>query len=120
MRARLEFTTAKSAAYKKARPDAEAPGTWRERLFYFSRSGADAVAPPIDRARIGSCRPSGWFNLHERATKSLVALALRLRLGPQSRADKAPKTLPAAEMSYYERISFEEGADDDGVDRGRS
>jgi phage terminase small subunit len=66
-------------------------------------------------------RPSPWLAIHERATKNLIALALRLRLGPQSRADKAPKTLPSAELSYYERMALED--DDDGdegdPDRGR-
>ena len=31
-------------------------------------------------------RVSPWFTIHQQATKSLTGLALRLRLGPQSRA----------------------------------
>ena len=30
-------------------------------------------------------RVSPWFTIHQQATKSLTGLALRLRLGPQSR-----------------------------------
>jgi hypothetical protein len=56
-------------------------------------------------------RISPWFAIHERATKSLVALALRLRLSPQARADKAPKTLPRP-TSYYDLQQLEDGRDD--------
>jgi hypothetical protein len=63
-------------------------------------------------------RPSPWFSIHERATKSLVALAMRLRLSPQARADKAPKSLPAS-TSYYDRMSFEEGNRDDEAEPDR-
>jgi len=63
--------------------------------------------------------PSPWIAIHERATKQLIALALRLRLGPQSRADKAPKTQPAGTLSYYEQMTLE-GDDGDGdPDRDR-
>jgi hypothetical protein len=55
---------------------------------------------------------SPWFSVHERATKGLTLLALRLRLGPQSRASKAPKTL-AGELSYYDRRALEDGRDDE-------
>jgi hypothetical protein len=51
-------------------------------------------------------RVSPWFAIHERATKGLTALALRLRLGPQSRAKKAPKS-KAGPVSYYERMTLE-------------
>jgi phage terminase small subunit len=49
---------------------------------------------------------SPWFSIHQQATKSLNALALRLRLGPQSRARKAPKTL-AAPLSYFDLQELE-------------
>src|SRR6516225_9670738 len=58
-------------------------------------------------------RVSPWFTIHARATKELALLALRLRLGPQSRASKAPKTEPAENLSYYERQMLEDD-DDDG------
>jgi phage terminase small subunit len=51
-------------------------------------------------------RVSPWFTIHQQATKSLTGLALRLRLGPQSRAPRAPKT-KAATISYYERMTLE-------------
>ena len=56
-------------------------------------------------------RPSPWIAIAERASKQLVALSLRLRLGPQSRANKAPKTEAPGQQSYYERMAAEE---DDG------
>ena len=58
---------------------------------------------------------SPWFSIYTQATKQLNGLALRLRLGPQSRASKAPKTLPR-ELSYYEEMQLAEaeGDDDDG------
>jgi hypothetical protein len=55
---------------------------------------------------------SPWFSIHQQATKSLALLALRLRLGPQSRASKAPKTL-VGELSYYDRRALEDTHDDD-------
>jgi hypothetical protein len=66
-------------------------------------------------------RVSPWFAIHERATKGLTLLALRLRLGPQSRASKAPKTLPG-ELSYYDRRALEDGRDDEDneTDQSRS
>jgi phage terminase small subunit len=64
-------------------------------------------------------RPSPWIAIAERASKQLVALSLRLRLGPQSRADKAPKTQPAGQLSYYDQMTLE-GDDGDGdPDRDR-
>jgi hypothetical protein len=51
---------------------------------------------------------SVWFTIHQQATKSLSGLALRLRLGPQSRAGKAPKTLPGVK-SYYDSMPLLEG-----------
>ena len=51
-------------------------------------------------------RVSPWFTIHQHATKSLTMLALRLRLGPQSRAQRAPKT-QAANVSFYERMTLE-------------
>jgi hypothetical protein len=63
-------------------------------------------------------RPSPWFVVHASAVKTMNALALRLRISPQSRAPRAPKTL-AAPKSYYDLMD-EEGDDaDDGVDGDR-
>ena len=60
-------------------------------------------------------RPSPWIAIAERASKQLVALSLRLRLGPQSRASKAPKTEAPGQQSYYERMAAEGNEDGDGA-----
>ena len=57
-------------------------------------------------------KQSPWVAIHALAVKGQTALALRLRLGPQSRANKAPKSLPA-KMSYYEKMRLLEGDDGD-------
>src|SRR5262245_16618063 len=91
---------------------------WAEATVLAERAAAEMAAGSLVTA---DGRVSPWVSIHERATKSLIALALRLRLGPQSRADKAPKTLPAASLSYYERMMLElEGTRDDGVEPNRS
>ena len=62
----------------------------------------------------GDGKVSPWFSIHERATRGLTALALRLRLGPQSRAKKAPKVTPGP-VSYYDKMRVLEGElGDDG------
>jgi phage terminase small subunit len=58
-------------------------------------------------------KQSPWVAIHGQAVKGQALLALRLRLGPQSRANKAPRTQPAP-MSYYERAALLEGDDDEG------
>jgi len=64
---------------------------------------------------------SPWLSIYMQAVKNLNGLALRLRLGPQSRASKAPKSLPR-ELSYYEEMQLAESDDDDadGAFGGRS
>ena len=49
---------------------------------------------------------SPWFHVHQQATKTLNALALRLRLGPQSRALKQSKREPAP-VSVYDRMRLD-------------
>jgi phage terminase small subunit len=57
---------------------------------------------------------SPWLSVYMQATKNLNGLALRLRLGPQSRASKAPKSLPR-ELSFYEQMQLDEAeGNDDG------
>jgi hypothetical protein len=56
-------------------------------------------------------KPSGHFAIHREATRALNALALRLRLGPQSRAQKAPRRT-VSPASYYEKMQLLEGASD--------
>jgi hypothetical protein len=62
----------------------------------------------------GKASVSPWFTIHAQATKALTGLALRLRLGPQSRASKAPKKI-AGPVSYFERMELE-GVRNDGGD----
>jgi len=57
---------------------------------------------------------SPWFSIHAQATKALSGLALRLRLGPQSRAQRAPKKT-VGPVSYFERMELE-GVRDDADD----
>jgi hypothetical protein len=48
-------------------------------------------------------RLSTWFTIHQTCTKTLSGLALRLRLGPQSRMRaQSKKTVPP--MSYYDEM----------------
>jgi hypothetical protein len=62
-------------------------------------------------------KPSGAFTIHKEATKTLNALALRLRVSPQSRAQKAPRR-EVRPVSYYERMELEGVLDDnDARDR---
>jgi hypothetical protein len=49
---------------------------------------------------------SPWFTVHQQATKTLSGLALRLRLGPQSRTPKAPKR-KAGPLSYFDIMELE-------------
>jgi phage terminase small subunit len=64
----------------------------------------------------GKASVSPWFTIHQQAVKALSGLALRLRLGPQSRASKAPKKT-AGPVSYFERMELE-GIRDDGDGNG--
>jgi hypothetical protein len=60
---------------------------------------------------------NAWFTIHQMATKSMSGLALRLKVSPQARSPKAPKTRPTP-TSFYDRMYAE---DIDGkVDEGRS
>jgi hypothetical protein len=54
-------------------------------------------------------KPSPWVAIHQAALKNQALLALRLRLGPQSRSSKAPKSKPVS-MSYYDLQNLEREA----------
>jgi hypothetical protein len=89
---------------------------WAELTVLAEQAAGElAAAGPVT----ADGRVSPWFSVHERATKSLVALALRLRLGPQSRANKAPKVL-VGELSYYDRMRLEQDDDDNDADADSS
>jgi hypothetical protein len=59
-------------------------------------------------------KPSGAFTIHRECTKTLAGLALRLRVSPQARMQKAPKR-EMRSISYYERMELE-GVSDDASD----
>jgi hypothetical protein len=60
-------------------------------------------------------RASPWFGVYVSAIKTMNNLALRLRLSPQSRSPRAPKTV-AAPSSFYDTWEPEENeGDDDGA-----
>ena len=83
-------------------------------LARWSELSVMAQEAAFEMTTHGRVTPDGkvspWFSIYTQATKQLNGLALRLRLGPQSRASKAPKTLPQ-EPSYYDLM---EDDDDDG------
>jgi phage terminase small subunit len=93
-------------------------------LARWSELSVMAEQAAFELAQNGKVTPDGkvspWFSIYTQATKQLNGLALRLRLGPQSRASKAPKSLPR-QLSYYEELAEAEGDDDDadGADGGR-
>jgi phage terminase small subunit len=60
-------------------------------------------------------KPSPWLRVYLDCTKTLSGLALRLRLGPQSRAFKASKK-KIATLSYYERMDLENDASESETD----
>ena len=85
---------------------------WAEWTAVADRAAAEMATSDLVTA---DGRPSPWIAIAERASKQLVALSLRLRLGPQSRASKAPKTEAPGQQSYYERMAAEDNEDGDGA-----
>jgi hypothetical protein len=59
-------------------------------------------------------RVSPWFTVHQACTKTLSGLALRLRLGPQSRMRIQSKK-HVAPLSYYEQQDLLEARRRDGA-----
>jgi len=61
-------------------------------------------------------KPSPWFSIYQQSVKALSGLALRLKIGPQARAPKAPKKT-VGPVSYYDRMLIEgEVSRDDKTD----
>jgi phage terminase small subunit len=85
----------------------------------LAEQAADKMAA---RGAVINDKPSPWFSIYVSATKTMNNLALRLRISPQSRSPRAPKTL-ATPQSYYDTMELtpeESGNDDgDGADGGR-
>jgi len=59
-------------------------------------------------------KPSPWVGIYVAAVKTLNNLALRLRLSPQSRTSRAPKS-QAAPASFYDTWEPDD-AEDEGAD----
>jgi P27 family predicted phage terminase small subunit len=55
---------------------------------------------------------SPWLVVQEKSTRTMLALATRLRLSPQSRA--RTKVVPTAPISYYDKMRMLERDDADG------
>jgi len=51
--------------------------------------------------------PERWLRAWEKAVRAMSALALRLRLSPQSRMPNNPTRRPPERVSYYERQELE-------------
>jgi hypothetical protein len=60
-------------------------------------------------------KPSPWFSIYQQSVKALSGLALRLKIGPQARAPKAPKKT-AGPLSYYDRMTLEGEVSRDATD----
>jgi hypothetical protein len=82
-----------------------------ELLCRYAEAAAAAEEAAFQMAQPGGMvttdgKVSPWFAIHQQATKTLNALALRLRIGPQSRARTQSKKEPAP-MSYYDRMRMQ-------------
>jgi len=84
-----------------------------ERFAESSALAEEAAAKLVEEGVVVDGKPNPWFAVHQASCKTMNALALRLRLTPQSRSPRAPKTVPAP-TSYYETLELEAN-DDDGT-----
>jgi phage terminase small subunit len=89
-----------------------------ERYCEATALAEEAAVKLAEEGRVVDGTISPWFFVHQSATKTASGLALRLRLGPQSRAPRAPKTEPVVAPSFYDRLELE-GDDDDEAGEGR-
>jgi hypothetical protein len=85
-----------------------------ERYCEVMALSEQAAGKLAEEGSVADDRVSPWFFVHQSATKTASGLALRLRLGPQSRAPRQPKTIPQP-TSYYERLELEADDDDGGT-----
>lgn len=90
-----------------------------ERYAEATALAEQATAKLAAEGTVVDGKVSPWFLVHQSATKTASGLALRLRLGPQSRAPRAPKTEPVTATSYYEQLELEGDGDADGADEER-
>jgi phage terminase small subunit len=54
--------------------------------------------------------PVRWLTLWEKATRTMTALSMRLRISPQSRAPNTPKR---EKLSWYEKMALEQKDEED-------
>ena len=77
------------------------------RAIGLERSAAQQLAAEPDN--------KGAMMRWEKSTKAMVALSMRLRLSPQSRAPNNPTNRPGSkperELSYYEKMALMEAGD---------
>jgi phage terminase small subunit len=60
-------------------------------------------------------KSSPWTNLYEKSGRTMVALAMRLRLSPQSR-NPNPTKRKATRLSIYEKMALQQPDDDNAAD----
>jgi hypothetical protein len=88
--------------------DAPLLSRWAELELQAQQAAAELRA----NGMVVAGKLSPWLSVHAQAVKGQSLLALRLRLGPQSRLQKAPKSLPAP-LSGYEKLAMLDEGDDD-------
>jgi hypothetical protein len=71
---------------------------------------ARAAAALLKVGPIAGDKASPWLAVHAVATKEVTALAMRLRLSPQSRQPNNPRSARTPPASYYERLQMERGS----------
>jgi hypothetical protein len=65
-------------------------------------------------------KPSPWIAIYRQASRDQALWAMRLRIGPQARAPRAPK-VSARKLSYYEEQALAEAeADGQGEESART
>jgi hypothetical protein len=82
--------------------DAALIARWAESIVLAEQAAGELEAGGVVTS---DGKVSPWFTVHQRASKTVSELALRLRLGPQSRQPRAPKT-KARPLSYYEELDL--------------
>ena len=85
-----------------------------ERFAESSALAEEAAAKLATEGVVVDGKPNPWFAVHQAATKTMNSLALRLRLTPQSRSPRQPKTIPQP-TSFYETLELEADDDDGGT-----
>jgi phage terminase small subunit len=61
-----------------------------------------------DEGAVIAGRVSAWVTVGEKSIRALVALSMRLRLSPQSRAPNNSGSRPSLPTSHYEKMAIDE------------